>query len=85
MFLTSQNPAQEEEEEKEVDKEGKEVEQQSMPAITISPEAPLIPAVKKKYPVALPCIREISEQLRRMFRSFDKPTDFRSTNYWSTQ
>ena len=34
----------------------------------------------KKYPVVLPYVREISEQLRSVFRSFDIPAYFKPTN-----
>ena len=34
---------------------------------------------KKKYPVVLPYVRGISEQLRRVFRSFNIPAYFKPT------
>ena len=38
---------------------------------------------KKKYPVVLPYIRGISEQLRTVFRSFNIPAYFTPTNtHW---
>ena len=49
-------------------------------------EGPRVPAAKKKYPVVLPYVRAMSEQLRRVFRSFHilaylKPAKL-SSNYW---
>ena len=50
-----------------------------VPATTKSPVGPQVPATKK-YPVVLSYVREISEQLRRVFRSFDIPVYFKPTN-----
>ena len=73
-------PVQEEEEEEtEVEEEGKEVEQR-VPATTTMPEAPLVPVVKKKYPVVLLYVRGISEQSRRVFRSFGIPAYVKPIN-----
>ena len=51
-----------------------------MPATTTIPEAPLVPVVKKKYPMVLPYVTRILEQLRRVFRSFDIPAYFKVAN-----
>ena len=67
------------EEEKEVAENEKEVEQR-VPATIMTPGAPLVPVVKKKYPVVLLYVRGISEQLRRVFRSFDIPAYFKPNN-----
>ena len=62
-------PGQEEDEDvKEGEDEEKEVEQ-SVPATTMAPEGPWIPRAKTKYPVVLPYLRGILEQVRRDFRS----------------
>ena len=58
--------------------EGEEKEQR-VPATTTAPEVPCVPVVKK-YPVVLLYVRGISEQLRRVFRSFDIPAYFKPTN-----
>ena len=54
--------------------------EQSMPATTMAPEGPCAPVAKKKYPVVLPYVREVSEQLRSVFRSFDISAYFKPTN-----
>ena len=51
-----------------------------MPATTKSTVGPWVPETKKKYPVVLPYVRGISEQLRRVFRAFDIPAYFKQTN-----
>ena len=65
--------------------EEKEVEQR-VPTITKAPEGPRVPVAKKKYPVVLLYFRWLSEQLRRVFRSFNIPAYFNrptlSGNYW---
>ena len=69
------DPGQEEEEDvKERKDEEKEVEQR-VPATSKAPEGPWVPVAKKKYmyPVLLLYFRGISEQLRRVLRSFDIP------------
>ena len=58
--------------------EGKEVEQK-VPPTTKSLVGPRVPATKKKYPVVWPYVRRISEQLRRVFRSFNIPAYFKPT------
>ena len=63
------DPGLEEQEVREWEDGGKE-EEQKVPATTKSPVA----ATKKKYPVVLPYVRGISEQLWRVFkRSLDIP------------
>ena len=64
---------------KEGEDEEKEVEQR-VPATTKSPVSPRVPVTKKKYPVVLPYVRGISEQLRRVFRSFDISAYLKPTN-----
>ena len=64
-------------------KEGGEEEievEQRLPSTTMALEVPCVLVVKKKYPVVLPYIRAISDQLRRVFRSFDIPAYFKLTN-----
>ena len=61
------------------EEEEKEVEQ-IVPATTMEPEVPCVPVAKKKCTVVLPCVQEISEQLRRVFRSFDILPYFKLTN-----
>ena len=63
---------------KEGDDEKKEVEQR-VPATTKALAGPQVP-VTKKYPVVLPYVRGISEQLKRVFRSFDILAYFKMTN-----
>ena len=46
----------------------------------MAPEVPLESVFKKKYPVVLLFVREISEQLRRVLRSFAIPTHLKVTN-----
>ena len=65
------DPREEEEEEvREGEEEDKEVKQR-VPATTKSPEGPRVPVTKKKYPVVVPYVRGVLEQLRRVFRSFN--------------
>ena len=45
----------------------------------MEPELPRVPVVKK-YPVVLLYVSGIPEQLRRVFRAFDIPVYFKSTN-----
>ena len=40
----------------------------------------VLPGAMKKYPVVLPYVRWISEQLRRVFRSLDIPVYLKLTN-----
>ena len=54
--------------------------EQRVPATTTAPGGPCAPGVKKKYPVALQYVRGVSEQLGRVFRSFDIPAYFKTTN-----
>ena len=51
-----------------------------VPAMTMSPVGQQVPVTRKKYPVVLPYIIGISEQLRRVFRSFNIPPYFMLTN-----
>ena len=54
---------------------------QRVPPTTMAPEGPCAPVAQKKYLVVLPYVREVSEQLRRIFvRSFDIPAYFKLTN-----
>ena len=41
---------------------------------------PRVPVTMKKYSVVLPYVRGISEQLRRVFRSFDMLEYFKPSN-----
>ena len=70
------DPRQEEGEEGE--EEEKEVEHR-VPATTMALEVPC-GLVVEKYPVVLPYVRGILEQLRRVFRSCDIPAYFKLTN-----
>ena len=54
--------------------------EQRVPATTTAFESPCAPVVKGKCPVVLPYIKSISEQLRRVFRSFDGPTYLKLSN-----
>ena len=74
------DPGQEEEEDV---KEGEDEEdgvKQRVPATTKAHKGPWVPLTKKKYPVMLPYVRVISEQLRRVFRSCNIPAYFKPTN-----
>ena len=53
---------------------------QRVPATTKAPEVPWLRVAKKKYPVVFPYVRGISEQLRKVFRSFDIPAYFKLIN-----
>ena len=54
--------------------------EQRVPPTTIALEGPCTPVSKMKYPVVLPYIKGVWEQLRRVFRSFDVPTYFKLSN-----
>ena len=54
--------------------------EQGVPRTTMVLEGPCAPVAKKEYPVVLPYIERVSEQLRRVFRSFHIPTYFKPTN-----
>ena len=69
----------EEEEDGRDGKEEKEVKQRA-PATAKSPEGPRVPVTKKKYPVVLPYVRGVLEQLRRVLRPFNIPAYFKPTN-----
>ena len=61
------DPVKEEEEDvKEGEDEEKEVKQRE-PATTKAPAGPRVPVTKKKYPVVLPYVRGVLEQLRSVF------------------
>ena len=55
--------------------------EQRVPSNTMALEGACTPPVsKRKYPVALPYIKGVLEQMRRVFRSFDIPTYFKPSN-----
>ena len=64
------------------DEEGKEKDEESVPVTTTNaPDAQLTLEVKKrKYPVVLPHVKGVSEQLRRVFKSYNIPTYFKPSN-----
>ena len=59
--------------------EEKEEVEQRVPA-TMAPEGPCVPVATKQYPVVWLYVKEVSEQLKTVFRSFDIPAYFKPTN-----
>ena len=80
------NPGQEEGVDGIEGEEEKDEVDQRVPATTTAPEGPCVSVPKNKYQLVLLYVRDFSEQLRRVFRSFDIPAYFKlttpSSNYW---
>ena len=72
------DPGEEEEDGRDGKEEENEVKQKEL-ANTKPPKGPHIPVTKKKYPVVLPYVRGVSEQLRRVPRSFNITAYFKPT------
>ena len=63
------------------DEEKEEKVDDSVPVITKAPDTPLTPEVKKRnYLVVLHHVKGVSEQLRRIFKSYDIHAYFKPSN-----
>ena len=83
MSDQSYSGQEEEEDVKEGEDEKNEVEQR-LPTTSKAFEGPRVPVTKTNYPVVLQYVSGISEQLRRVFKSFDILAYFKPTNTLAT-